>query len=141
MFFNKKITMKQMAGTIINKCIAKNIFITMDRLMFLLTITFLADKNMEKSRLITTGITVKNKKINVEKLRYTRALSDDIIITFTKFVDYDILLPIKLNNVVNTIIDRYAKADQNVIDEIIKGFTTDKDDRLLYKVNHIIYKA
>lgn len=139
MFFNKKITMKQLAGTIINKCIAKRIFINMDRLMFLLTIIFLADKNMAKPRLITTGITVKNHKINIEKLRYD--LSYDLIITFTKFVDYDILLPIRLNSVVNTVIDKYAKADQTIIDTIINGFTTDKDDRLLYKINNTIYKA
>lgn len=63
------------------------------------------------------------------------------MVYFNKFVDYDILLPIKLNNVVNTIIDKYGNAEQTEIDEIINGFTTDKDDRLLYKIGNVIYKA
>ena len=63
------------------------------------------------------------------------------MVYFNKFVDYDILLPIKLNNVVNTIIDKYGNAEQTEIDEIINGFTADKDARLLYKIGNVIYKA
>lgn len=139
MFFNKPITIKQLAGTIINKCVAKRIELTIDRLMFLLTIVFLADKHLGTPRIATTGITVRCGKINVENLRWDLAFNNFIV--FTNFVDYDILLPTKLNSLVDEIINRYAKKNFNEVQDIINKFNTDSDYRLLYKLGDNIYKA
>ena len=139
MFFNKPITMKQLAGTVINKCVAKRIELTMDRLMFLLTIIFLADKHLDTPRIVTTGITVRCGKINVDNLRWD--LGFDRAVIFTNFVDYDILLPNKLNSLVDEIINGYANKNFGEIKDIINKFNTDSDNRLLYKLGDNIYKA
>lgn len=139
MFFNKPITMKPLAGTVINKCVAKRIELTMDRLMFLLTIMFLADKHLDTPRITTTGITVRCGKINVDNLRWD--LGFDRAVIFTNFVDYDILLPTKLNGLVDEIINRYAAKPFSEVNDIISKFNTDSDYRLLYKLGDNIYKA